>query len=109
MIVPEHAFDELLDRAALAEEDGEATGHGDERRRQFALAVDRAVKKALACDDGKPWHTQTLKRFECRLYFFRHVESLFLLACVRLDGSQASFSPSLRQLPAEARCKGRGR
>lgn len=85
MIVRDEAFDELLDRAALAEEQGEATGNGDERRRQFALEVDRAVKKAIARDDGKEWHTQTLKRFECRLYFFRHEGTHYLIGCVPLE------------------------
>jgi hypothetical protein len=83
--VRHEAFDELLDRAALAEEEGEATGQGDLRRRQFALEVDRAVKKALAREDDRAWHTQTMKRFKCRLYFFRHCERLFLVACARLQ------------------------
>ncbi len=88
MIVRAEAFDELLDRAALAEEHGEATGDGDERRRQFALEVDRAVKKAVARDDGKAWHTQTLRRHACRLYFYRARDELFLLACVPLDAGE---------------------
>lgn len=94
MIVRDDAFDELLDRAALAEERGAEAGDGEERRRQFALEVDRAVKRALARDDGRTWHTQTSRRHRCRLYFFRHAGRLYLLACVPLDGAPAAAAHS---------------
>jgi hypothetical protein len=82
VIVRNDAFDELLDRAALAEEEGDETGHGDDRRRQFALEVDRAVKMVQRARDERDWSAYTLRRFSCRLYFFRHLERIFLVACV---------------------------
>lgn len=91
MIVRDEAFEELLDRAALAEEQGEADGVGDQRRRQFAHEVDRAVKKVMARDDGKPWHTQTLRRFKCRLYFFRRLDAIFLVGCVPLEREEVTM------------------
>lgn len=91
MIVADEAFDELLDRAIEAEEAGGETG--ERRRIRFALDVDRAVKKALArADHGPPWLTQTLKRFECRLYFFRHRDVLYLVGCVALAGASVAAS-----------------
>lgn len=92
MIVRHEAFDELLDRAALAEEEGEALGRGIERRRHFAVEVDRAVKRVLARADDRVWHTQTMKRFACRLHFFRHAERIYLIACSDLDGEEVVTS-----------------
>ena len=89
MIVRHEAFDELLDRAALAEEEGEALGRGVERRRQFALEIDRAVKRVLARVDERIWHTHTMKRFACRLHFFRREDRVYLVACSELDGEEA--------------------
>lgn len=91
-MIREEAFEELLDRAALAEEEGEATGAGEERRRQFALEVDRAVKRALTSSDDETWHTQTMRRFKCRLYFFRHLGALHLVGCVPLDREEVSMA-----------------
>lgn len=82
MIVPNDAFDELLDRAALVEEEGEASGGGEARRRQFALEVDRAVKNVRRAEDGRDWYCRTLRRHGCRLYFFRCTDRLYLVACV---------------------------
>jgi hypothetical protein len=82
VVVPDAAFEELLDTAHLAEEAGEEEGNGADRRRRFAVEVDRAVKKVLACNDGEDWHTHLLRRFECRLFFFRQGDDLFLIACL---------------------------
>ena len=85
--VGHRAFDELLDCAERAEQEGEATGEGEMRRRMFAIAVNRAVKKALARPDPdgeSRWLTQTLKRYRCRIYFHRHEGVLHIVACIPL-------------------------
>ena len=98
MIVPNDAFDELLDRAALAEEEGERAGHGEQRRRQFALEVDRAVKNVQRAGDERDWYAHTLRRFDCRLYFFRCGERLFLVGCIPIPPcSEPDRSPPSRR------------
>lgn len=93
MIVTDEAFDELLDRAAIVEgESEEPTEEGAERRRLFAVAVDRAVKNASSRRDRRAWQTQTLKRFGCRLHFLRNEKDVFLLACVALDDEEPDHS-----------------
>lgn len=86
MIVTDEAFDELLDRAALLEEDdGGDPEAGEIRRCNFAHAVDRAVKKVVAKNDGRSSYTQTLRREGCRLHFVRNAAKVYLIACVALD------------------------
>jgi hypothetical protein len=87
VIVTDEAFDELLDRLQLLEDavhfvDDEAL---HECRRDFALAVDRAVRNVVARKDRRNSYTQTLKRHGCRLHFFRSAGRIHLLACSALD------------------------
>ena len=86
MIVTDEAFDELLDRAALLEEDENGDEEaGEMRRRNFALNVDRAVYNVAMKRDGRDSHTQTLRRDGCRLHFVRDAQKIYLIACVALD------------------------
>jgi hypothetical protein len=101
VIVTEEAFDELLDRAdAIGEavdaerddaddDEGEAA---DASRRQFALAVDRAVKNVVMRKDRRIWYTQTLKRYSCRLHFVRSGGRMHLIACLPLDDEAEDYS-----------------
>lgn len=88
MIVHDDAFEELLDHAALMEEEGAARGgdEGEARRRRFAIAVDRAVKRA-ARHASKELFFEAIPRFGCRLFFQRVGEHVVLVACRSFDHS----------------------
>lgn len=97
MIVTDEAFDELLDRAQLIEAapevvDDEHDEDAELRRCQFALAVDRAVKKVVTKRDGRIWYTQTLRRHRCRLHFVRNAGRIHLIACLPLDDGDEDYS-----------------
>lgn len=87
----DEAFEELLDRVQLLEDEDQGVDDDGEsereelRRRQFALAVDRAVKKVVTKRDGRLSYTQTLKRHGCRLHFVRSGGRIHLIACLALD------------------------
>jgi hypothetical protein len=97
VIVTDEAFDELLDRVQSIEDaarrrgdDGAAfedaeSEEAEQRRLEFALAVDGAVKKVVAKKDGRLGYTQTLRRHRCRLHFVRSAGEIHLVACVALD------------------------
>lgn len=93
MIVTDEAFDELLERVdRLADDPGKpfVDDESEEdpaarRRDQFAFAVDRAVAKVVARRDRRVWYAQTLRRFGCRLHFFRSADLVYLVACAPHD------------------------
>jgi hypothetical protein len=94
VIVTDEAFDELLDRVQLLEagdDDGECE-EAELRRRQFAFAVDRAVKMVVTKRDGRVWYTQTLRRHGCRLHFVRTSGTIHLIACLALDEDDEDYS-----------------
>jgi hypothetical protein len=87
VVVTDEAFDELLDR--LHEVDRHESADEEEvemRRRQFALAVARAMKNVVSKKDRRLWYTQTLRRHGCRLHFVRSDGRIHLIACMSLDG-----------------------
>lgn len=104
MIITEEAFDELLERVcaidghelaetALSEDDvDDAIEEAERRRREFALAVDRAVKYVVTKRDSRVCYAQTLKRYGCRLHFVRSGGRIHLIACLPLDEDDEDYS-----------------
>jgi hypothetical protein len=104
VIVTDEAFDELLERVCAIDghEDIErapneeavedAFEEAELRRRQFALAVDRAVKYVVTKRDGRTSYTQSLRRYGCRLHFARSSGRIHLIACLALDDDERDHS-----------------
>ena len=83
----DEAFDELLDRVHQIDRHESADDEEVElRRRQFAMAVDRAMKNVVSKKDRRLWYTQTLRRQGCRLHFVRSDGRIHLIACLPLEG-----------------------
>lgn len=104
MIVTDEAFDELLERVcaidghehienALTEDDvDDAIEEAEERRREFAVAVDRAVKYVVTKRDSRVSYTHTLRRYGCRLHFVRSGGRVHLIACLPLEEGEEDYS-----------------